>query len=211
MPCRHVSWKDIGGIVASLLNDRENFTDGHVRAFVERYLDVIEEQLVSTGSSLAERLLEKHKRVFRRVQDQPSLLDVLENTPHKASVERLMAHFQRTPARLREQVDDYLELERRSSAGTRKTGSGSWLHWWDMPFGKELNVSESVWWCFTFEPRHVFVDLADLGRNQEEKLSMDRLWTFLQETPIGPDRPERSVRYPMKKLAHLEPLSTMTS
>lgn len=192
----HVSWKDVGGIIRSLLNAPENFTDGHVRDFVERYLDVIEEKLVSAGSSLAARLIEKHGGVFRRAQDQPSLLDDVEYTPHRETVKRLMAHFQRRPDRLREQVDDYLKLERRSSAGTRKTGPGCWLHWYGMPFGKELNVYESVWWCFTFEPRHVFVELADWGHDREEKSSMERLWRFLQETPIDPDR---SARYPMEK------------
>ncbi len=41
------------GIIRSLLNDRENFADGHVRAFVERYLDVIEEKLIPAGDDRA--------------------------------------------------------------------------------------------------------------------------------------------------------------
>ena len=102
----HVSWNDIGGIIRSLLNDQENFTDGHVRAFVKRYLDVIEEKLVWAGSRLAERLLEEHEPVFRRLQDQPSLLDGVEHASRRKTVERLMEHFQGRFARLREQVED---------------------------------------------------------------------------------------------------------
>ena len=194
----HVSWNDIGGIIRSLLNDQENFTDGHVRAFVERYLDVIEEKLVWAGSRLAQGLLENHDGLFRRLEDQPPLLDGVEHVPHRKTVERLMELFQGTSARLREQVDDYLKLECKSSAGTLKA-KRSWLHWYGMQFGKELNVSESVWWCFAFYPRHVFLELGDWGQNREEKSSMDRLWRFLQETPIDPDRPDRSARYPMEK------------
>ena len=192
----HVSWKDVSGIIGSLLDDQETFTDGHVRAFVERYLDVIEEKLVWAGNSLADRLLQEHERALRRLQDQPSLLKEVEHAPHRKTVERLRDHFPERSARLRERVEDYLKLERRSTAGTRKTGPGCWLHWYDMPFGKELNVSESVWWCFTFESRHVSLELADWGRNREEKSSMERLWSFLQETPIDPDR---SSRYPMEE------------
>ena len=192
----HVSWKDIGGIIRSLLNDRENFTDGHVRAFVERYLDVIEEKLVSASSSVAEGLLENHEGLFRRLQDQPSLLDGVEHAPHRKTVERLMQHFQGRSARLREQVKDYLKLERRSSADIRKTGPGCWLHWWDMPSGKELNVDDCVWWYFAFEPRHVSVALGYWSKPPEQKPNMDKIWKFLQETPIDPERPER---YPVEK------------
>ena len=66
----------------------------------------------------------------------------------------------------------------------------------DTEIRQELNVYDSVWWCFTFEPRHVFLQLANWGRHRGEKSSMDRLWSFLQETPIDPDRP---ARYPMER------------
>lgn len=190
----HVSWNDVGGIIRSLLNDRENFTDDHVRAFVERYLDVIEEKLVWAGSSLAERLLKEHEAVLVRLQEQPSLLGGVEHAPHRQTVKRLMEHFEGRSAKLREQVEGH--LERRSSADRRRAGPGCWLHWYDMPCGRELKVDDCAWWYFTFEPRHVFVELGYWSKSSEQKTNMDKIWTFLRATPIDPDRPER---YPMEK------------
>ena len=194
----HVSWKAIGGIIRSLLKDQETFTDTDVHAFVKRYLDVIEEKLVWAGSPVAQGLLVNYDGLFRRLEDQPSLLDGVEDVPHRKTVKQLMDLSHERFAKLREQVDNYLKLERKSSARTLKT-KRSWLQWYGLPFGKELNVSESVWWYFSFYPRDVFLELGNWGHKPEEKSSMDRLWEFLQETPIEPDRPDRSARYPMEK------------
>ena len=193
----HVSWNDVRGLIRSLLNDRENLTDGYVRAFVEQYLEVIEERLVQAGG-LAERLLKDHEQVLLKLQKEPALLDKVD-APRRAAVERLMEYFQQRPARLRSEVEDY--LKRRGGAGTRKTGrtggpGGGWLHWYGMPFGSKLNVDDCAWWVFTFEPRNVSVELGRWSSPAEQNSNMEEIWRFLQETPIDPGRPER---YPMEK------------
>ena len=193
----HVSWNDVRGLIRSLLNDRENLTDGYVRAFVEQYLEVIEERLVQAGG-LAERLLKDHEQVFLKLQKEPALLDKVD-APRRAAVERLMEYFQQRPARLRSEVEDY--LKRRGGAGTRKTGrtggtGGGWLHWYGMPFGSKLNVDDCAWWVFTFEPRNVSVELGRWSSPAEQNSNMEEIWRFLQETPIDPGRPEK---YPMEK------------
>ena len=75
-----LSWDDVRGIIRSPLDDQENFADGHVRAFVKRYLDVIEEKLIRVGDDLAERLRNDHRRIFEKLREEPALLDNVDGT-----------------------------------------------------------------------------------------------------------------------------------
>lgn len=193
----HLSWVDVGGIIRSLLRDRENFTDGHVRAFVERYLDVIDERLIYAGDDLAERLRNDHPQLFAKLQEEKSrgrtdLLDTVEDKPHRATIERWLEYFEGIPRKLREEVADYLTLNNRVGAGIRKAGGG-WLHWWETPSGEDLGIGDCAWWWFSFEPRKVTVELGTERNPKNPK--MQSIWSFLQGTPIDPGRPKR---YPME-------------
>ena len=131
----HLGWEDIGRIIRSLLDEAENFADCHVRAFVERYVDVIEEKLIHVGDDLAERLRDEHPRILTTLREDRTQLDEVDE-PHRATIKRWMEYFEGRPRRLREKVAEYLEVKHRSGAGVRKTGrtdgpGGGWLHWWD--------------------------------------------------------------------------------
>ena len=198
-----LSWADVGGIIRSLLNDRENFADGHVRSFVKRYLDVIEEKLIYVGDDLAEQLRNGHPRILAKLQEEksrgePALLDKVDE-PHRATIERWLEYFEGRPFELREKVAEYLTLSKRVGAGIKKTsgrggyrGSG-WLHWWQTPSGGKLGIGDCAWWWFTFEPRNVTVELGT--ERNPKNANMQEIWSFLQDTPIDPGRPER---YPME-------------
>ena len=148
-----LSWDDVRGIIRSLLNDGENehFADGHVRAFVERYLDVIEEKLIHTGDDLAERLRNDHPRIFQKLQEEPALLDKVDE-PHRATIKRWMEYFEGRPRTLREKVAEYLTLKQRVGAGIKRTSgrgayrSSGWLYWWETPSGGKLRIDD--WGAF---------------------------------------------------------------
>ncbi len=199
-----LSWAGVGEIIQSLLDDRENFADGHVRAFVKRYLDVIEEKLIYAGDDLAERLQNDHPRVLARLQEEKlqgerALLDQVDE-PHRATIERWLEYFEGRPFELRERVAEYLTLSKKVGAGIRKAsgrggyrGSG-WLHWWETPSGGKLGIGDCAWWWFTFEPRKVTLELGTPLERNPRNPRMQEIWSFLQDTPIDPDRQKR---YPM--------------
>ena len=117
-------WVDVRTIIQSLLNDRENFTDGHVRAFVERYLDVIEERLIYAGNDLAERLRNDHPRLLAKLQEEKSqgrtgLLDQVDEPQHRDTIERWLEYFEGIPRKLREEVAEYLTLSKGSAPASR--------------------------------------------------------------------------------------------
>ena len=105
-----LSWEDVREIIQSLLNDREsgNFSDVHVRGFVERYVDVIEEKLIHAGDDLAERLREKHLWIFERLREESAPLDGVDE-PTRATIRRWVEYFEERPSTLRERVADYLK------------------------------------------------------------------------------------------------------
>ena len=194
-----LSWDDVRGIIRYLLNDREseNFADAHVRAFVKRYLEVIEEKLIRTGDSLAERLRNDHPQLFKELQKKPALLDKVDK-PHRATIERWMEYFQQRWPELREVVAE--RLERKGGGRIRKTGGragwvGGWLYWWETPSVRKLGIHDCACWWFSFEPRKVTVELSTPHQPNPENPTMQEIWRFLQDTPIDPDRPER---YPMQ-------------
>ena len=194
-----LSWGDVRGIIRSLLNDREseNFADGHVRVFVERYLKVIEEKLIHTGDSLAERLRNDHPQIFEKLQKRPAMLDKVDE-PHSATIERWMEYFEQRWPELRELVAK--RLERKGGGRITRTGGrggwvGGWLYWWETPSVRKLGIDDCTCWWFSFEPRKVTVELSTPLERNPENPRMQEIWSFLQDTAIDPGRPER---YPMK-------------
>lgn len=192
-----LSWDDVRGIIRSLLDDQENFADGHVRAFVERYLDVIEEKLISVGDDLAERLRNDHRRIYEKLREEPALLDNVDE-PHRATIERWMEYFQPRWTELREVVARH--LERRGGGRIRRTGGrggwvGGWLYWWETPSVKNLGIDDCACWLFSFEPRKVTVELGTPLERDPKNPKLREIWRFLEDTPIDSGRPER---YPMK-------------
>ncbi len=197
-----LSWGDVREIIRSLLNDREseNFADGHVRAFVERYLDVIEEKLIHTGDDLVERLRNDHPRIFEKLEEEPALLDKLDE-PTRATIKRLLDYFEGRPRTLRETVAEYLKLKPRGADVKRSSGRGKWKSlaflYWETPSGGKLHVDECAWY-FTFGPRKVVVEFLtpwERGPKKPTNPNMQKVWSFLQRTPVDPARPER---YPME-------------
>ncbi|MCY4121584.1 MAG: PD-(D/E)XK nuclease family protein [Acidobacteria bacterium] len=196
-----LSWDDVHGIIRSLLNDRENWADGHVRAFVKHYLDVIEERLITAGDDLAERLRRDHQEIFERLQNDPALLGKVPE-PHRATVQRWMEYFEGRPRELREKAAEYLTVKQRVGAGIKRTGgrgSGrhwSWLYLREMPPSvNELGIGDCAWWWFTFGLRSVTVELGSPWEKDPQNPRMQEVWSFLQAMPIDPDRPKR---YPME-------------
>ena len=192
-----LSWEDVRGIIfRSLLNEREsaNFADDHVRAFVERYLDVIEEKLIHAGDDLAERLRDEHPRTFEKLEKEPALFDKVDE-PTRTTIKRLLEYFEGRPRTLREKVAEYLKLKQRVAV-KRSSGRGEWKSlvflYWETPSGGKLHIDDCAW-HFTFEPREVVVQL--LTPKNPKNPNMQRVWSFLQDTPIDPARPER---YPME-------------
>ena len=201
----HVIWKDVGEIIRSLRDDPKNFTDVHVRFFVERYLDVIEKNLVYAGDDLAERLREQHPGILEKLQKEKSqgkraLLDEVDE-PHRTTIERWMEHFEKRPRKLREQVAEYLTRSKRVGAGIKRTagrGSGkdwAWLHWGE-PSVKDQSIGNCICWWFSFGPRSVTLELATPDPKNPKT---QEVWRFLQDTPIEPDSPDRWKRYPMEE------------
>lgn len=199
-----LSWDDVRGIIRSLLDNQENFADGHVRAFVKRYLDVIEEKLTHAGDDLAEELRNAHPRILEKLQEEKSqgrtgLLDTVDKPQHRDTIKRWLEYFEGIPRKLREGVADYLTLSKRVGAGIKRaSGRGAyrdsgWLHWWETPSGGKLGIGDCAWWWFSFESRNVTVELGTERNPKNPK--MQAIWSFLQDTPIDPGRLER---YPME-------------
>ena len=192
-----LSWDDVHGIIRSLLNDGENFADDHVGAFVERYLDVIEEKLITAGDDLAERLRNAHHGIFEKLQKEPALLDQVDE-PHRATIARWMEYFQPRWTELREVVARH--LERKGGGRIRRTGGrggwvGGWLYWWETPSVRNLGIDDCACWWFSFEPHKVTVELSTPLERDPENPRIQEIWRFLQDTPIDAGRPER---YPMR-------------
>ena len=192
-----LSWDDMHGIIRCLLNDRENFADGHVRAFVERYLDVIEKKLIPAGDDLAERLRDDHPGILAILQKERALLNQVEE-PHRATIERWMEYFQQRWLELRKMVEE--RLERKGAGRIRRTGGrggwvGGWLYWRETPSVRNLGIDDCACWLFSFEARKVTVELGTPLERDPKNPKMREIWKFLQDTPIDPGRPER---YPMK-------------
>ena len=207
-PLFPLSWGEVREIIRSLLKDGEsgNFADGQVRDFVKRYVEVIEDRLIHTGDDPADRLRNKHPQIFEKLQEEPALLDEVDE-PHRTTIRRWMENFEGRPRRLREKVAEYLTQTRRIDAGRIKnTGvrddlpGWRWLVWFHMPSGEELGIREGCGWRFTFEPRSVTVTVQ-FGtlwepNPKDPDPKWQRVWSFLQHTPIDRDR---SARYPMEK------------
>lgn len=194
-----LSWDDVRGIIRSLLNDRENFADGHVRAFVNRYLDVIEEKLIHTGDDLADRLRNDHPRIFEKLDEEPALLDKVDE-PTRATIRRLLEYFEERPRTLRDKVVEYLKLRQRVAV-KKSSGRGEWKNlaflYWETPSGGKRHIDECTW-HFTFGPRKVVVELFtpwERGSKNPKSPNMQKVWSLLQDTPIDPARRER---YPME-------------
>ncbi len=149
---------------------------------------------------LAERLRADHPGILATLQDERALLDKVDE-PHRATIERWMQYFQQRPLKLREEAAE--RLKRKSDAGIKKTrGRGgykdwAWLHWWEtLPSdGDHLGIGDCTWWWFSFEPRNVTVELGTPLHRNPKNPKMQEVWSFLQATPIDPDRAER---YPME-------------
>ena len=192
-----LSWDDVSEIIRSLLNDRENFADGHVRAFVKRYLDVIGEKLIPAGDDLAERLRCDHPGVLEKLQKEPALLNQV-GKPHRATVRRWMEYFEERWLELRRMVGE--RLERKGGGRIRRTGGrggwvGGWLYWRETPSVRNLGIDDCTCWLFSFEPRKVTVELSTPGERDPKNPRMQEIWRFLRDTPIDPGRQER---YPME-------------
>lgn len=196
-----LSWDDVHRIIRSLLDERATFGDGHVRAFLKQYLDVIEERLITAGDDLAERLRHDHPRILKKLEEQPDLLDQVPE-PLRCTIQRWMEYFEERPRKLRERVAEYLTLRQRVGAGiTRTAGRGggrfwSWLYLREMPPAvKDLGIGDCTWWCFTFGPRSVTMELGSPWEKNPQNPRMQEVWSFLRDMPIDPDRAER---YPME-------------
>ena len=205
-PLFRLSWGEVREIIRSLLKDGEsgNFADGQVRDFVKRYVEVIEDRLIHTGDDPAERLYDEHPQIFEKLQEEPALLDEVDE-PHRTTIRRWMGNFEGRPRRLREKVAEYLTQKGWIDAGhIKNTGvrddlpGWRWLVWFHMPSGEELGIPEGCGWRFTFEPRSVTVTVqfGTLWEPNPKNPAWQRIWSFLQHTPIDRDR---SARYPMEK------------
>ena len=188
-----LSWDDVRGFIRSLLDDQENFADGHVRDFVKRYLDIIGEKLLNVGDDLAERLRNGHQRIFEKLQNDPALLDEV-GEPHRTTIERWIEYFQPRWTELREIVAGH--LERRGGGRIRKSSGrggwvGGWLYWWETPSVKNLGIDDCACWLFSFEPRKVTVELGTPLERDPKNPKLREIWRFLEDTPIDPGRPER--------------------
>ena len=188
-----LSWDDVRGIIRSLLDDQENFADGHVRDFVKRYLDIIQEKLLNVGDDLAERLRNGHQQIFEKLQEEPALLARVDE-PHRATIERWIEYFQPRWTELRDVVARH--LEGRGGGRIKRTGGrggwvGGWLYWWETPSVKNLGIDDCACWLFSFEPRKVTVELGTPLERDPKNPKLREIWRFLEDTPIDPGRPER--------------------
>lgn len=192
-----LSWKEVRGVIQPLLK-RGNFAKCEVRAFVERYLEVIEERLIHAGDDLAEQLRKKHTGVFEKLQEEPTLLDETDE-PYGATIKRWVEYFERRPHRLRGRVAEYLQKRGVGAGIGRTSGRGAWKHlrwlyWWATPCGEELGIHDVCCWRFYFGPRKVSVELGVPWKPDPDG-NWERIWSFLQDVPIDP---ARSKRYPME-------------
>ena len=199
----HLGWKEVGGIIRDLLDDPKNFAGDYIRTFVEQYVEVIEERLIHAGDDLAERLKDDHRPILEKLQEEKlqgrtgrtGLLDQVDEPQHRDTIERWLEYFEGIPRKLREEVREYLTSSKRVGAGIRGTGRGAWLHWYETPpAGKDLGIGDCAWWWFSFEPRKVTLELGTPLERNPRNPKMQEIWSFLQDTPIDPDGPER---YPM--------------
>ena len=194
-----LSWGEVRGVIQPLLED---FPDD-VRAFVKQYLDIINDRLVHAGDDLAEQLRKKHTGVLEKLQAESTSLDNMDEPyePYRATIERWVEYFEERPRRLRDKVAEYLTQKRRvrSDIITKAGRKGGWqfLLWRERPSGEELGITEGWGWRFVFEPRNgnVTVRLGTLWESNLENPNWQRVWSFLQDTPIDPDRRER---YPLE-------------
>ena len=196
-----LSWKEVRGVIWSLLDDREhgNFAEGEVRDFVKQYLEIIEEKLIPAGDDLAEQLRKNHPRIFEKLKEERALLDELDE-PHRATITRWMAYFEERPHRLREKVAEYVQKRGVGAGIVRTSGRGAWKHlrwlyWWATPCGEELGIHDVCCWWFSFGRRKATVALAAPWKPDPEHGNWQRIWSFLQDVPIDPARPKR---YPME-------------
>ena len=202
----HLGWKDVDEVIRSLLQDRKNFADGHVRDFVERYLDVIG-KLTHVGDDLAEQLRKGHPRILAKLQEENrrgerAVLDKVDE-PYRATVQQWVEYFEERPAKLREEVAE--RLTQRGGAGIKRLGgrggykNSGWLHWWETPpSGEDLGVGDCLWWWFTFEPRSVTVELGTPWESNPKNPNMQKIWEFMQHTPIDLD----TKRFPRGEMKH---------
>ena len=163
-----LSWDDVRGlIVGSLLTDGESgsFSDAHVRAFVERYVEVIGEKLIHAGDDLAERLRSNHSPILRRLQADPAILDEVDG-PRRATIRRWMEYFGERPSTLRETVAEYLRSKQRVVGVKKSAGRGAWKRdrwlYWEAPSGGAPRIDYCVW-CIVCRPRNVTVELWERG------------------------------------------------
>ena len=164
---------------------------------MKQYLDVIEEKLIHTGDDLAEQLRNGHPQIFEQLKEEPALLDKVD-APTRATIERLLEYFEGRPRTLREKVAEYLKLKQRVGADVkRSSGRGGWKSlaflYWETPSGGKLHLECA--WYFTFGPRKVVVELLTPWERSPKNSNMQKVWSFLQSTPIDRTRPER---YPME-------------
>ena len=185
-------WDDVHGLIRSLLDDPENFADRHARAFVERYLDVIKEKLMTAGDDLAERLRDNHPGILERLQKKPALLNQVDE-PHRATIERWMEYFQPRWTELRTALGARGRRPNQENGRSRRLGRRMAVLVGDAV--RQEPGHRRVRLLFSFEPRKVTVELGTPLERDPRNPKLQEVWRFLQDTPIDSGKLDR---YPMK-------------